>query len=187
MSQNKLSTEVHSKTHIRFFSRSKHTYPGNGKGEVNIEGKCENWDKLASIQDFRKVLSNFYLCDIVVYGVSFRSVEHAFQASKYSLVKQTPLQQVAEEFNKLSPVECKKATGKSKLPMTTYMFESWNKIKNEVLFESFKSKFQSCKTFREILVLTKDAKLTHIVRAKPDCEMLGILMKKVLLLSTTEN
>lgn len=67
-----------------FYSRSADAKPGRGTHErVDDTSK---YSKLAGIEHWRRVLSNFHVGVFSVGGHSFMTIEHAFQFFKISLV-----------------------------------------------------------------------------------------------------
>ena len=71
-------------TLFRFYSRSaSKPKPGKGKGErLGAEGGG-SYTELAKIQDWRKMLSNFWAAPFTLDGKRWNSVEHYYQASKF--------------------------------------------------------------------------------------------------------
>lgn len=89
-------------------------------------------------------LSNFKKCSVEFEGLTYPSVEHAFQAAKTLNSEKRP------NFTKGSPV-CAKAMGRR-----LKLREDWEEIKDSVMYACLKSKFQNAE-MREKLLATEDA------------------------------
>lgn len=89
-------------------------------------------------------LSNFKKCSVEFEGLTYPSVEHAFQAAK-TLNSEKRL-----NFTKGSPV-CAKAMGRR-----LKLREDWEEIKDSVMYACLKSKFQNAEMMEKLLA-TEDA------------------------------
>ena len=104
--------------------------------------------KRAVIRPFRGTydfLSNFYPCDITYEGLTYQSVEAAFQAQK------TLSQSAQIEFTQLDPAQAKKK-GKS-----VELRKDWENIKVQVMETLVWIKFSQNPQLREKLLATGDA------------------------------
>jgi predicted NAD-dependent protein-ADP-ribosyltransferase YbiA (DUF1768 family) len=66
-----------------FYSKSADVYPGKGAGERVAQENVNDYNALSKIKDWRKILSNFYISHIKIDGLTWASVEHYYQASKF--------------------------------------------------------------------------------------------------------
>lgn len=92
-------------------------------------------------------LSNFYACTIDYEGITYPTVEHAYQAAKTLDPK---LRKKIAEIK--SPAFAKKEG--RQLPLR----DDWDKIKVKVMFKLLCLKFKQ-KKFKELLLATKDEEL----------------------------
>lgn len=70
---------------LTFYSGSPNG-PDPGYGEEEVVHDTTRYRRLASMTGWRRVLSNFHVCPFVWNGQTYRTLEHAFQASKIALV-----------------------------------------------------------------------------------------------------
>ena len=167
-------------TVFQFYSKSSgKALPGKGAGEKIPKDKIKLYAELASIKDWRKVLSNFYIAPFELDGHRWNSVEHFYHASKFK--KNNPdwyLQFSLDSDTELSknPVLAKGAggkTGKSRgkqiRPKTIVMdddfFSSGRNI-TEMERAQF-AKYTQNETAKMVLLATKNAKLVHYSRGQP--------------------
>ena len=74
---------------LYFFASSRDEAPGKGyKHETVPDEFADEFKDLAEIKDWRKKISDMYLCRFELNGLTWNSVEHYYQASKF--VKKNP-------------------------------------------------------------------------------------------------
>lgn len=94
-------------------------------------------------------LSNMYSCSILFNGILFPSAEHAFQCSKCTNI---------EDFNKI--LNCKSSKLAKRLGRQIKLRSDWELIKDKIMFEIVKAKFNQnynlgkklIKTYPKILI-----------------------------------
>ncbi|MBZ4649256.1 NADAR family protein [Thermosipho sp. (in: thermotogales)] len=104
-------------------------------------------NKITSFRGPYSFLSNFYTCKVYYEGITYRSVEAAFQAAK-TLDINTRL-----KFVNLSALEAKKL-GHS-IPLRS----DWEQVKDEIMEELVRNKFMRNERLRKKLLETGDAEL----------------------------
>lgn len=110
---------------------------------------------IESFRDKYFFLSNFFPCVIRYRGVSYRSVESAFQAQKVDTeLAETARLELQKRFADLSPDQAKHLGRRVKLR------PDWENVKNEVMRELLMVKFGSGK-LREWLLATDNEKLVE--------------------------
>jgi predicted NAD-dependent protein-ADP-ribosyltransferase YbiA (DUF1768 family) len=164
---------------FQFYSKSRDPEPGKGSGETIPEDKISEYKELSKIKDWRKMLSNFYESEFKLDDKRWLSVEHYYQGSKFK--KENP-----EFYNKFSldsesdiskdPNLAKSAGGKSGKSRGKLLRPENIKIDNDFFKNgrsskemklSQKEKYSQNDKLKEMLLLTKDAKLTHFSRGSP--------------------
>ena len=176
-------------TVFQFYSKSKHVMPGKGSGEkLGGEGK-EAYLKLSTIEDWRRMLSNFWIKEFTLDGMRWSSVEHYYQASKFkkgnpefysafSLDGKDSAEKVITDpvlLHKL-PIDANLAksiggkTGKIKIKgqqKTITMDKDFDSRKSEEMKKAMFAKFNQNAELKQMLILTKKAKLQHFSRGSP--------------------
>lgn len=105
------------------------------------------------IQSFRgkyAFLSNFYECPITVHGVTFNTVEHAFQAFKMTNAEDAEAIRICP-----TPGTAKRSARKRKLRT------DWEQIKEEVMLLCLREKFKQ-PFLKEMLINTGEAELIEV-------------------------
>ena len=163
---------------FQFYSKSQNAKPGKGSGEKIPKKRILEFSELASIPNWRRVLSNFYTVEkpFILEGKRWRSVEHYYHASKF---KRNNLDFYAQfsvdSASKISndPAMAKAAGGKTgkyggeqirpkNIKIDPDFFTS---KKNELeMYRGQMAKYKSDDTAKNVLLSTKDAKLQHFIR-----------------------
>lgn len=104
-------------------------------------------------------LSNFHPCKVVYNGIEYKHTEGAFQAQK------TLDENLKVAIAKLSASESKKACGRHGLRLKDGTFikidlrPDWEEVKDQIMYEVVKAKFEQNSELREKLLATEDAEL----------------------------
>ena len=163
-----------------FHSKSKDAKPGKGVHEkITLQAK-DDFKELSNIKNWRKMLSNFYIAPFKLDDQMWNSVEHYYHSKKFSdnpeFAKLFSLDSKSEISK--DPQLAKGAGGKtgkiviSKNPTKYKQFRPKNVkmidnfyIENGVGEKSMEraqfEKYSQNKELREMLLLTKNAKLVH--------------------------
>jgi predicted NAD-dependent protein-ADP-ribosyltransferase YbiA (DUF1768 family) len=152
---------------IFFHYKSKDVNVGYGVNEIVANPNI--YSELNQISNWRRVLSNLYESKFTFDGLTFSSVEHAFQYSKINLFNKNIAFKFALESNdKISIGDGVIARKNRKIIILNKSeIEKWNKIKSKILEEILLQKFIQNPYAKKILLLTLDANLTHAIRTKP--------------------
>jgi len=90
-----------------------------------------------------KCLSNSYLSPIIVEGISYPSVEHAFRAAK-----------ISDRFLKLQISKTSRLSDVEKLLQDAWIRPNWDDVKYATLHQLVKLKFESNNELAKILIGT---------------------------------
>jgi hypothetical protein len=147
-----------------YHSRSKDTPPGEGVGE-ELHVPPATFAELAGTPDWRRKLSNFADSPFLLDGLTWGSVEHFFQASKF--VTLDPAYHRLFSVESGSPIglahgaEIKSAGGKKGRPLGAEDRARWELLKHDVMRRALLARFTQSAESRAILLATGLAKLTH--------------------------
>lgn len=144
-----------------FFSRSAHKVPGKGANEhIN---DLQNYQKLSLIPNWRRMLSNFYVCPFEVEGFRWNTVEHMLHSYKISLGDAEKAYIFClNSGSELSQGDGEVARNNRKLViLSNEQLKEWERIKDLVLHTALYAKFSQNEALKEALLSTGNAQLYH--------------------------
>jgi predicted NAD-dependent protein-ADP-ribosyltransferase YbiA (DUF1768 family) len=147
---------------LYYYSKSRHVKAGKGVNEVVADTTI--YTDLDSIQNWRQILSNFYVEPFVYEGKTYRSVEHAFQAKKINLVDP----EAAYLFTLESGHEIGLGNGdiaqknRKLRKLNKEQIAIWNRMSEDIMIDITIERVKQSETYRHVLLATKRAQLWHI-------------------------
>jgi predicted NAD-dependent protein-ADP-ribosyltransferase YbiA (DUF1768 family) len=153
-----------------FYSKSADAKPGKGSKE---EGNPNDYKKLSTIKDWRKILSNFWISPFECEGKRWNSVEHYYHSCKFKGSFRYQFSLDSGSSFSVDPAMAKGAGGKSgkfkgKLLRPVSIKSDMTTFNTDRAFTvSMFCKFTQSDKLREILLDTGEAQLWHIVSRSP--------------------
>ena len=164
---------------FQFYSKSRDPEPGKGSGESIPEDKISEFKELSKIKDWRKMLSNFYESEFTLDDKRWLSVEHYYQGAKFKVENPDFYEKfsldsgsdISKDPNLAKSAGGKSGKSKGKLlrPESIKMDKDFfkNRRSSKEMKRAQREKYSQNSELKEMLLLTKDAKLTHFSRGSP--------------------
>jgi ribA/ribD-fused uncharacterized protein len=158
-----------------FYSNSADRAPGEGANEQVADPKL--YAELKGIPNWRKRLSNFWEADFKLDGVTYRTVEHAFQAAKIALVDATKAKlftlESGSELARGGGLEARKQ--RKMVMLTPAQLATWNAHKHTHMGAAMRAKFTQHAELGKVLLATGSAELWHGTgRGQPPARILEL-------------
>lgn len=129
----------------------------------------KEYEDLAKIKDWRRILSNFHVSPFTWNGYTWKSIEHAFQATKIAMVDLEKAKRFTiESGDQIGMGDGAMAQKNRKLGLLNKeQCLEWARKSMYVMEDIAEAKYMQCKEARAVLKATKGAELWHIVSRKP--------------------
>ncbi len=146
-----------------FYNASADVAPGRGAHE-HVADK-DNYATLSKIRDWRKVLSNFHICPFKYNALTYRSIEHAFQAEKIRLVDKNAAYTFSVESGTALGMGDGLAARKARklVNLDKDKIREWDAMSRGIMKRIAEAKYQQCPEARHVLKATNNAELWHLV------------------------
>ena len=178
LSESKLRGMYDDDTVLMFYSKSNDKpLPGKGAGEKIPNEKIKEYTKLASIPQWRKKLSDFWVEPFLLDDHKWASVEHFYQASKFKRLNPDYYLSFSLDYGKelAKDSAIAKAAGSKEAkyngtllrPLDVQMDpDFFGKRDSEAKTKARKAKFTQNKELNDLLLATNTAKLVHQQKGK---------------------
>jgi len=143
-----------------FYHKSKDALPCRGIREVWKSGR--SYEELQRIPNWRRVLSNFHEHPFKYDGNTYRTIEHAYQASK----ARDPMfyNFTIESGHRIGAGDGTVAHAERKwIMLSKEELDRWNENKEMIMSRITRAKYEQCEHARMVLMNTYPAELWHLV------------------------
>jgi ribA/ribD-fused uncharacterized protein len=148
---------------FQFYSGSRNMSAGAGVGEWTANP--EEYFELNRIDNWRRMLSNFWIAPFEWRGKRWNTVEHAFQAAKFM----DNHMDIAEQFTLDSGTELGCSDGltarkrRKAVVLSTEELQLWDSKKGPIMKELWRAKFSAHPELLQVLKWTGAAELWHYI------------------------
>lgn len=146
-----------------YYSKSKDVCAGRGVNEVVSD--YDKYNELNKINNWRKILSNFHEYIFIYDGFKYKTVEHCFQSQKIKLVDKIMAHNFTIDSGHIIGLGSGDIARKNRkaVMLTKEQLQIWDNNKDAIMKNICYEKYKQCNEYRNILKLTQDAELWHIV------------------------
>lgn len=149
-----------------YYSKSRNAPVGLGANESIKEPS--QYFQLDKIENWRRILSNFYCEPFTYKDKQYNSIEHVFQSYKIALVSP----EKAHYFSINSNHEIGLGDGalaqknRKLVVLNKQQLEHWDSIKHELMTDITLQRILQSDIYKTVLLATKNAQLWHIISRK---------------------
>jgi ribA/ribD-fused uncharacterized protein len=145
-----------------YYSKSSDKPAGRGVNENAVD--YDIYNELNKIQDWRKILSNFYFSEFSYDNKIYNSAEHAFQAKKIELVDKEKAYLFSKNSGHLIGISNDGLIARKNRKLVVLNnddIKKWDNIKYKIMEEILSAKFTQVPIAKQVLLLTRNAILLH--------------------------
>lgn len=157
-----------------YYSKSRDVPIGKGSNESVRDASL--YQELGKIENWRRILSNFYCEPFSYQGKVYNSVEHVFQSYKIALVSPEKAEYFTVDSNHaIGQGDGALAQKNRKLVvLNNDQLEQWDKMKHDLMTDITLQRILQSDTYKTVLSATRNAELWHVMVRK------GIVRNKYL-------
>ena len=165
--------DVKENTVFMIHSKSANHSPGKGTGENIVNKNRTKYTELENIKNWRRILSTHYESPFKLDGLEWNTVEHYLQGVKFKnsdpeYYKSFSLNSESK-YNKDPVLVKKEIVKKIKLCDETYNY-------TKSLYDAYFERIKNDDFSRNVLLLTKKAKIIHYLYKKPPVPMRELML-----------
>ena len=146
-----------------YYSKSKDAPVGKGQNE-SIQNPSL-YKELGKIDNWRRILSNFYCEPFSYKGKTYHSVEHVFQSYKIALV--SPEKADYFTMNSNHPIGLGDGALAQKnrklVVLNKDQLDYWDTIKHDLMTDITLQRILQSETYKTVLLATRNAELWHVM------------------------
>lgn len=156
-----MSEEITDK--LCYYSKSKNASVGKGANEFIKDPLI--YKELNKIDNWRRILSNFYTEPFIFEEMQYNSVEHAFQSCKIALVDKKKASYFT--LNSNHPIGLGNGAIAQKnrklVVLNAEQLAHWDNIKDDIMKAITLQRIIQSDIYRNVLLLTNKAELWHVI------------------------
>ena len=149
-----------------YYSKSRHAPVGLGANEYIKDPSL--YRSLNTIENWRRILSNFYCEPFTYKDKQYNSVEHVFQSYKIALVSPEKAHYFSiDSYHEIGQGDGALAQKNRKLVvLNKQQLEHWDTIKHELMTDITLQRILQSDTYKKVLFATQNAQLWHVISRK---------------------
>jgi predicted NAD-dependent protein-ADP-ribosyltransferase YbiA (DUF1768 family) len=161
-----MTTPPYSEDKLCYYSKSRHAPVGLGANEYVKDPSL--YHSLNTIENWRRILSNFYCEPFTYKDKQYNSVEHVFQSYKIALVSPEKAHYFSIDSNhEIGQGDGALAQKNRKLVvLNKQQLEHWDAIKHELMTDITLQRILQSDTYKKVLFATQNAQLWHVISRK---------------------
>lgn len=146
-----------------YYSKSRDVSVGKGSNESVRDASL--YQELGKIENWRRILSNFYCEPFSYKGKVYNSVEHVFQSYKIALVSPEKAEYfTVDSHHAIGQGDGALAQKNRKLVVLNKdQLNHWDTIKHDLMTDITLQRILQSDTYKTVLLATRNAELWHVM------------------------